>query len=73
MDAHRGTDTPWWYRIPSVAVTLISLSGVAIAVYTLSSGTDDGRLAMSLGSGLAVGLAAAFVQGMAQKRHDQNR
>ncbi|MFJ1751201.1 hypothetical protein ACIOJD_33975 [Streptomyces sp. NPDC088116] len=72
MDAGRDTDTPWWYRIPSVAVTLITQSVVAIVVYTTSSREDDVRLITALGIGLAAGLAAAFVQGMAQKRHDQN-
>jgi len=64
---------PWWYRVPPVAVSLITLSIVAIAVFTLGSGAETTRLYTALGIGLATGLGAAFVHGMAQRRHDQGR
>ncbi|MFJ7997544.1 hypothetical protein ACIQ7D_10415 [Streptomyces sp. NPDC096310] len=71
MDVGRETGTPWWYRIPSFAVALISLSAVAMVVYSVFSGADNVRLGVALGSGLTVGLAASFVQGIAQKRYDE--
>ncbi|MFJ8385565.1 hypothetical protein ACIQ9Q_13835 [Streptomyces sp. NPDC094438] len=67
-----GRRTPWWYRVPPLAVSLITLSVVTLAVHPLLSDADDARWGPSLGIGLATGLAAAFVQGMAQRHHDRN-
>lgn len=69
MDLLRGQQdrpgTPWWYRVPHVAVAVITYGVVGIMIYVVT-----GSLFASLGIGLAAGLLAAFVQGMAQQAHD---
>ncbi|WP_406354162.1 hypothetical protein [Streptomyces sp. NBC_00658] len=66
-------DTPWWYGIPHVAVTLIVLSAVAAVLYVAVPGAEETRLMVALGVGLLAGLTASFLQGAAQQRHDRRR
>ncbi|MEU2565057.1 hypothetical protein ABZ626_37890 [Streptomyces longispororuber] len=65
MGQVRGRPTPWWYKIPPVAVSLITLSVIGIALHL-----TVGVLVVSLGVGLAAGLLAALAHGVAQQAHD---
>lgn len=57
---------PWWYRVPPIAVVLISYSAAGIVIYTWVS---ESGVAWA-GGGLVVGLAAGVVHGAAQGIHD---
>jgi hypothetical protein len=59
--------TPWWYRVPSLAVCLIVYTVTGIVLFTAVS--ESGLV--WAGGGLAAGLLASFVQGMGRAVHDE--
>lgn len=61
--------TPWWYRIPPMAVGLITYSGVGIVLWTAVTKTP----VIALGGGLVAGLLVALLHGAAQQAHDNRR
>jgi hypothetical protein len=71
MDQSRGNGgspgTPWWYRVPPVAVVLIMYAVVGLIIFTTVS---ESAFAWA-GGGLVAGLLAAFVQGAAKAAYDE--
>ncbi|WP_331759098.1 hypothetical protein [Streptomyces anulatus] len=60
--------TPWWYRVPPVAVVLIAYSVVGAVVYTTLSTSG---IAWA-GGGILAGLLAAGIQGAARAAHNEH-
>ncbi|MFB7747432.1 hypothetical protein [Streptomyces sp. NPDC056132] len=62
--------TPWWYRVPSVAVTIIPMVAVALLVWAL---LDDGtyRVLVAAVCGVAAGWLLTALRGAAQSAYDQ--
>ncbi|MET9518241.1 hypothetical protein [Streptomyces sp. NPDC002994] len=71
MDQSRGSDSrpkgPWWYRVPPVAVVVITYAVTGVVIFTVVS---ESAMAWA-GGGLALGLLAAFVQGAARAAYDE--
>lgn len=71
MDQSRGNDgppaTPWWYRVPPVAVVLITYAVAGIVIFKAVS---ESALAW-VGGGLLLGLLASFAQGAAKAAYDE--
>ncbi|MGW2112672.1 hypothetical protein [Streptomyces sp. NPDC001948] len=59
--------TPWWYRVPTIAVGLIAYAVVGLVIYTAVS---QSALAWA-GGGLLAALLASGIQGAAQRAHDE--
>jgi hypothetical protein len=62
-----GRTTPWWYRVPRVAVGVIAQSLVSIVLFTTVS--ESGLV--WAGGGLLAAFLATFVQGMGQAAYDE--
>ncbi|MFF8919159.1 hypothetical protein ACF08M_39185 [Streptomyces sp. NPDC015032] len=60
------SNRPWWYRIPPVAVVLITYAVTGALIYTCIT---DTAIAWA-GGGLVLGLLAAVGHGAAQAAHD---
>ncbi|MFE9413932.1 hypothetical protein ACFYN0_34880 [Streptomyces sp. NPDC006704] len=64
--------TPWWYRVPSVAVTIIPMVAVTLIVWSVM---DEGarRVPIALVCGVVAGWLLTAIRGAAQSEHDRRR
>ncbi|MFE5096680.1 hypothetical protein ACFRCI_41800 [Streptomyces sp. NPDC056638] len=58
---------PWWYRVPPVAVVLITYAVTGALIFTFITDTA----VVWAGGGLVLGMLAAFVQGAARAAYDE--
>ncbi|MGW5531775.1 hypothetical protein [Streptomyces xanthochromogenes] len=65
-----GSTGPWWYRVPSVAVTLLPMVAVSLIVWALL-GDGPYRVLVAVVCGVAAGWAVTAVRGAAQSAYDQ--
>jgi poly(3-hydroxybutyrate) depolymerase len=63
----RRRTTPWWYRVPHLAVYLITMSVAGIVVFTLIT---ESPIAWA-GAAIVCGLLANFFHGIAKAAHDE--
>ena len=63
----RSRTTPWWYRVPNVAVYLITMSVAGVIIFTLIT---ESPIAWA-GGAIVFGLLANVFHGMAQAAHDE--
>ncbi|MGW2866336.1 hypothetical protein [Streptomyces sp. NPDC001205] len=65
--------TPWWYRVPAVAVTTIPMVIVSLIVWAALPEGAAYRVVVAVVCGVAAGWLVTAVRGAAQSEHDRRR